>query len=171
MGKLVYESDCSFTLWTIGWWSSDLHRPHMRGCGVYFSWATYPASYISAAAMPSYMTCCLGMNSNSARPSPHPHEKVLSARTFSFHLLFSWQCCRVPWDTHKETSSDFTQSCCDYFLGVYTAVYHILTKNLVNHKSIWTVGIFEKVRFWPILAECVKICSEDHWITSYFFFL
>src|SRR5882724_3942711 len=27
---------------------------------------------------------------------------------------------------------------------------------------------FEKVRFWSILAECEKKCSEDHWITSYF---
>jgi len=73
MGKSVYESDCSLTSWTIGWWSSDLHRPHARGCGVYFSWAAYPASYILAAAMPSHIvlqsTCSRWIRAENMHPS------------------------------------------------------------------------------------------------------
>src|SRR5882724_687691 len=56
------------------------------------------------------------------------------------------------------------------FRSIYSCVSYSDQKSSQSQKYL-NCRNFEKVQCWSILAECEKICSEDHWITSYFCFL
>src|SRR5882724_1333144 len=56
------------------------------------------------------------------------------------------------------------------FRSIYSCVSYSGPKSSQS-QNYFNCRNFEKVQFWPILAECENICSEDHWITSYFCFL